>query len=102
MAIPKKKKFDLTEEQIKEFQNAAHATWEYIGYDCLQCLAESEEKNINRVTMKKDEVIETVLDADYMMPYLKDPVLKDFYRNGDYDQMKEILKPSFKFARYGM
>ena len=102
MKVKEKKKFNLTEKQIIEFQNAAHATWEYIGYDTLQCIAESEGKNINNVVMKKDEVIETVLDADYMMPYLKDPVLKDFYRNGDYDQMIGILKESFKFARYGM
>jgi len=100
--MKERKKFNLTEEQKKEFQRAAHATWQNIAYDLLQCTAEAEEKDINKITIKKDEVIECVLDADYMMPYLKDPVLKDFYRNGDYDQKIGILKESFKFAKYGL
>ena len=99
-----KKKFNLTQEQIKEFQRAAQATWQTIAYDTLQCIAETEEKDINKVVMKKDEVIETVLDADYILTYggIKDPVVKDFYKNGDYDQMIEILNEDFKHARYGL
>jgi hypothetical protein len=99
-----KKKFNLTQEQIKEFQRAAQATWQTIAYDCLQCTAEAEGKNINRVVIKKDEVIEIVLDADYILTYggIKDPVVKDFYKNGDYDQMIEILNEDFKHARYGL
>ena len=101
--MKERKKFNLTPEQIKEFQKAAQATWQTIAYDTLQCMAESKEKDINRVAMKKDEVIEVILDADYMLSYggIKDPVVKDFYKNGDYDQMVEILKESFRFARYG-
>jgi hypothetical protein len=99
-----RKEFNLTEEQKKEFQKAAQATWQTIAYDTLQCIAESEGKDINRVVMKKDEVIETVLDADYILTYggIKDPVVKDFYSNGDYNQMIEILKEDFKHARYGL
>lgn len=99
-----KKKFNLTPEQIKEFQKAAQATWQTIAYDLLQSIAESEEKDINKVVMKKAEVIECVLDADYILTYggIKDPVVKDFYKNGDYDQMIEILNEDFKHARYGL
>ena len=101
--MKERKKFNLTEAQIKEFQNAAQATWQTIAYDTLQCVAESEEKDINKVTIKKDEVIEIVLDADYMLSFggIKDPVVKDFYKNGDYDQMTKILKKSFTYAKYG-
>lgn len=99
-----KKKFNLTLEQIKEFQRAAQTTWQTIAYDTLQCIAESEEKDINKVVMKKAEVIECVLDADYILTHggIKDPVVKDFYKNGDYDQMIEILNEDFKYARYGL
>jgi len=102
--MKERKRFNLTPKQIKEFQRAAQATWQTIAYDCLQCTAEAEGKNINKVVMKKDEVIETVLDADYMLSYggIKDPVVKDFYKFGDYDQMVEILKEDFKFVRYGL
>ena len=102
--MKERKRFNLTEEQKKEFQRAAQATWQTIAYDLFQSIAESEEKDINRVTMKKDEVIECVLDADYILTYggIKDPVVKDFYKNGDYDQMIEILKEDFKHARYGL
>jgi hypothetical protein len=102
--MKEKQKFNLTDGQKKEFQKAALATWDIIAYDTLQCVAESKEKNINQVTMKRSEVIEIVLDADYIMMYggIKDPVVKDFYKNGDYNQMIDIVKEVFTYSKYGI
>ena len=93
----------LTPEQRKAFQEAARRTWQAIGFDVLQAVAESEGKDVNRVSMKRDEVIEVVLDADHMTTNggLRDPDLVEFYHYGNYVDKIRLLKPVF-YATEGM
>jgi hypothetical protein len=93
----------LTEEQKKEFALAGRRTWEVIGFDVLQAVAEDQKKNVNYVSMKRAEVIEVVLDADHMLAYgrLKDPILLEFLKNGEYTEKIKLLKSAFS-DREGM
>lgn len=90
----------------------AYGVWDNIGYDLLQCVAESEEKDINKVTIKRDEVIEVVLDAGRLEEELKryiktsNPVmtqdLLDRWKSASYEQKIAVVKSAFTCARYGM
>lgn len=93
----------LTEEQKKEFAMAGRRTWEAIGYDVLQAVAEDQKKNVNYVNLPRADVIEIVLDADHMKMYgrLKDPILLQFLEHGDYKEKIALLKSAFA-TREGM
>ncbi len=104
-ASKKEEKIKLTNPaHIKEFQSAALSTWQAIGYDLIKCFAETDEISINRVSIPKDIVIESVLDADYILQYggIKTPEVKEYYKNGDYDQMVKLCQEVFKFKTYGL
>lgn len=96
----------LTPAQTKEFQDAAHRTWDAIGGDIFECMATCDGKDINKVTMSRNDVIETVLDADHMVSHghITDPVVKEFARSGsgNYDLKRKLLKETFTFKKYGM
>ena len=98
------KKSGLTTEQVKVFQSAAKRTWEYVGYDVLASVAEMEDDT----SIPRADVIEIVLDANYMDQFL-DSTLKSWKnqswetRSKDhYEVQKALLKPAFGFSRYGM
>lgn len=98
-------KSGLTMEQVKAFQDAALRTWQYIGYDILTSLYESTGED----TIPKRDVIEIVLDANYMDRHLKDTTVLS-WKNQSYKTMPKdhfevqnaLLAPVFPFKRYGM
>jgi hypothetical protein len=98
----KEEKIKLTNpEHIKEFQRAALATWQSIGYDLIKCFAETDDISMS---IAKDVVIESVLDAGYILQYggIKSPEVINYYNHGDYDQMIDLCKEVFKFKTYGL
>jgi len=102
----------LTPEQRKEFQRAARRTWQAIGSDILHSVADSEGKDVNRVTMKRAEVIEVVLDADHLTTHggtmggldwkRTDPLLYEFYHNGNHRDQERLLREVFSPGGEGM
>ena len=100
----KKQKITLSDEGKKEFQKALCIVWDVIGNDVIRCTAESEERNINSVMLPRDVVIETCLDADYLITYNPNlsQEVKDFYRNGNYNDMIKLAEDVFRFKFYGM
>lgn len=84
----------LAEPQVKEIQRAAQATWQYIGGDVLEMNGES--------AISRDEVIEAILDADYMQQHVKDKALYKKFSSLKYDIQIALITPAFPFKRYGM
>lgn len=93
---------DFTADEQKVIQAAASATWDYIGGDTLQCVADSEEKDVNDVAIPRSHVIEMVLDANRIDDFIKDKALLEKMERTDYKVLQAIVKPAFPFARYGM
>src|SRR5256885_1768099 len=47
-------------------RRALERTWQAIGYDMLSAAAEDMGRDIDGVNLPRDDVIEIVLDADYL------------------------------------
>lgn len=107
----------FSEEEKKEIQNAAHAVWDDVGYDCLEATANETGKDVNKVTISRSQVIEISLDAGRPEEKMKQKahrdehagrptvLTEDFFRRyalAPYDQLIRIVTPSFSYTRYGM
>ena len=89
----------LTIQEAEELCQAASATWQYIGYDCLSAVPGEE--------MDQDEVVEVVLDADHItLNNRLSPKVKESLRK--YDEIARITRIKllkefvFPFKHYGM
>lgn len=98
-------KRNFTPEEQKRLQQIAHGVWDEIGYDAMAMLAEE-----GKHSMPRSHVLELVLDADRMecsygrrggKETSDAPLLKKF-RELSYQQQIDMVKPAFRFARYGM
>jgi hypothetical protein len=95
-----KTRLPLSTDEQTAIQRAAKRTWEYIGYDVLSALAEQGESD----SIPRRDVIELVLDADYMVTANRD-LDRDLYnrfKELPYDVQNEVVKGAFPFTRYGM
>lgn len=102
----------FSDEEIKIIQQAATATWQEIGGDALQSIAEAEGKNPEAFTLRRAEVMELSLDANRPDHHLRRATKNwppekaaDFfkrYRATSYEQLIQIVKPAFPYERYGM
>lgn len=107
----------FTDDEKKALQAAARAVWDEVGYDVLQMTAEQAGKDINRVTVSRDEVIEVAIDAGRAEDRLRAQaaaakrrgtptvVTDEFLKRvaaADYDTLIAAVTPAFPFARYGM
>lgn len=85
-------------EMQERIERMAYRTWEVIGNDVLTCLA---EQNLPEI-MTKDEVIESVCDASYMLTHGGD---KEAYGHWNalpsYDAKMAAVKPAFPYKTYG-
>lgn len=96
----------LTPEEKRTLFSAAHAVWNYIGSDVLQCVADEQRKNINSVNIPADEVVEVVCDADRLHDELRrqkklTPNIEAIF--ADYPQLERLLlRECFTCGRYGM
>lgn len=97
---------DFTDAELKDIHDMMQFTWDYIGMDMLQCVADSEGKHRDRVSMPKSHVIEVVLDANYMeMDAARSPEEKELlkkFRQLEYKDQIKVAKQTFTAARYGM
>jgi hypothetical protein len=88
----------FTQEELNTIYGVLQATWQEIGYDCLTIEGGPS-------TMKRAEVIEVVLDADYASRHVRTPEQKavwDRFDKLEYAQMIKIAEGTFKSARYGL
>ena len=86
----------------KRIQVMADRTWDVIGYDVLQGVAECDGKNINSINIPRSEVIETVCDADYMLMHGGDGEAYKFWEKLSYSQQAAVVRKAFPHSRYGM
>lgn len=97
----------FSDEEWAMIGSAAHAVWDYIGYDCLQLMP--------RQTMRRSHVVQVVLDAGRLEEQLQKRTPKPtedfmkrvdddlYYKNPKPSQIERYLKSKvFTYATYGM
>ena len=72
---------------------ALQRTWQAIGPDVLQCLGEGG-------SLSREEVVETVLDADHVRVYGDDAEAAEYLYSLPYAEMKEIAREEFSSDSY--
>jgi len=82
----------LTDEMRNRIKRMAWRTWETIASDIIECVDESY--------LERDEVIEVVMDADYMMYHGRDKEAYEIYKGLPYEKQLEIMKNEFNCQRY--
>jgi len=83
---------------VDRIHRMANRTWDIIGGDILTVMEEMGEGNI----MSKDEVIESVSDADYMMTHGNDKEAYEAWKKiPTWEERQNILKGAFLHERYG-
>jgi Mg2+/Co2+ transporter CorB len=96
---------DFTEQELKTIHRVMSHTWDYIGMDMLQSIADSKGIKRERVTVPKADVIEIVLDANYMDEFFRKPeekqLLKKFRQLSYADKIK-VGEQAFTYNHYGM
>lgn len=93
----KKKVELLTEAELKIVYEILQSTWSEIAYDCITVGEKS--------TMKRDEVIEVVLDADRPSRHVRTPEQKTAwakYEGLGYEEMIKVAEGTFKHKLYGL
>lgn len=97
----KKNKINLDKEMIERIQRMALRTWDTIAYDLFEGIKAAE--GIEYPTMRRNEVVEVVCDASYMLTHGGD---KEAYEAWDklpsYKQKTDIVKEVFTSTRYGI
>lgn len=82
----------FTADEVASIQEAARATWDYIGSDVLSATGKD---------MPRSHVIEVVLDANRLDQHLPcKELLARFYRL-PYAARIKLVKPAFPYAKYG-
>ena len=87
----------MQQEMIDRIHRMANRTWDVIGGDILTVMEEQGEGN----TLTKDEVIECVSDASYMMYHGGDKEAYEEWNKLGWDDKAKVLKDAFPFATYG-
>lgn len=95
----------FTPEEIKKIHTWMQRTWGTIAEDIFTAVEGFDDPKKEK-TMKRAEVIEVVLDADYMKSYggINTPEDKELYKRFDkldYDECKEIAMGTFTYKIYG-
>lgn len=89
---------DLSPAEVEFAKQAMNTTWATIAYDCI-------DGNGGKA-MKRDDVIDVVLDADYMETYAaRKPEEKELlkrFRQLSYPEMQKLARTTFTYARYGL
>lgn len=88
-------------ELTVELKQGLLRVWETIAYDILAAVADGGDPE--KATMTKAEVIEVVLDADYLQMYGQVPAdqLKE-WKALSYDRQIELAKTVFTYRTYGI
>lgn len=88
---------NLSEEMKLRIQSMALRTWSVIGGDILTCTEEMGEEPI----LSRDEVVESVCDADYMMYHGGDKEAYNAWDGLPYESKIQTVKEAFQSERYG-
>lgn len=105
------KKIGINDADAAEIRGAAYATWQYIGGDVLQAVADEKGISADHATVSRADVMELVLDADRISEQLvrrplsdaAKAMMRDMYAPGDGRDLIHILvKEAFPYTRYGM
>ena len=81
------------EDLQKRINKAANFTWQSIGDDILKV---AEVDSISR-----EDVVETVIDCDYLERYGDDKEAVEAFRALDIEEQHEMLVKAFPCRRYG-
>lgn len=88
---------EVPKEMQNRIVNAMYRTWEAIGDDLLQCVADCGGK----IPIPRSEVIECVCDAGRMGPYGGDKEAYEISKKLSWNDLKKLGKVAFPFAKYG-
>lgn len=88
---------DISTEMQKRIASMMYNTWYTIGDDLLRCLEECGEPAV----LKRNDVIDMVCDADYMLTYGNDREAYQVSEELDYKDLVKIGKKAFPYSRYG-
>jgi hypothetical protein len=88
----------LSKEMTKRIHRMANITWDVISGDILTLKKECGEKPI----LTKDEVVDCVCDASYMMYHGGDKEAFEVWDGiKNYKEQTKIISDAFTFNRYG-
>lgn len=91
---------------LATFQVAVYQAFDACAYDILSAVAEDSGKDINRVSIPRDEAIEVGIDADRWQQYVRNPAdrvaIRKLLDATPYDAMIALCYPRFQSARYGL
>lgn len=88
----------ISDEMIKRIHRMANITWDVIGGDILRLKEECGEDPV----VSKDEVVECVCDASYMMYHGGDKeAFKAWEGLGSYAKRTKVIRDAFTFNTYG-
>ena len=92
-----KKEIKITEEMVKRIHRMAYTTYETIAGDIQQCRAEMGEPDRD---MTREEVVETVCDADYMLTSGRDEEAYMFWLTLSREQSQQVVTDAFPHDYY--
>lgn len=75
----------------------AMTTWDVIGGDVLKAVEEHD----GSATIPREEVIECVMDADYMLTHGRDKEAYEHFMKMDPNEQLGIMREAFPFEIYG-
>jgi len=82
----KTERIEFTEDELKRIRRAVANTWDAIASDVLA--GETPEEEL--------DVVEVVLDANYLESYGRERAAVARFRLAPYDQMREIAKGALR------
>lgn len=91
-----KKPIDVSEEMAKRIQDMANATYQAIGSDLQQAREEMEEGG----DMTREELVDVVCDADYMLTHGRDEEAYMFWLSLSFEQARQVVTDGFPFEYY--
>jgi len=88
---------NLSKEMVDRIHRMANATWEAIGGEVLTIMEEQGEGNV----LSRDEVVDCVCDASYMMYHGGDKEAYEAWSKLERDAQDQIIREAFPSSRYG-
>jgi hypothetical protein len=97
----KKDLFEVSDEMDERAKHAVNRTWDTIGSDCL---VDDEGKQDESVSIKRNDMLELVMDANHMESYGDDNEACAYivwlkWNRPTY--WKKFVKKAFPYERYG-
>jgi hypothetical protein len=91
-----KKKIKIPEEMVKRIHQMANTTYQVIGGDLQQAREEMGEGG----DMSREELVDVVCDADYMLTHGRDEEAYMFWLTLSFEQARQVVTDGFPFEWY--